>query len=53
MDPETTVTEVESCIICGVFRWTEDIIEGIKTTGGTFLGDSSYLIRARSQGSIM
>ena len=37
MDPESTVTEVESCIICGIFRWTEDIVEGIKSTGGTFL----------------
>jgi hypothetical protein len=37
IDPEKTTTEVESCQICGTFRWHEEIVEGIKTTGGTFL----------------
>jgi hypothetical protein len=36
-DPEKTATELESCVICGVFRWTEELAKGINTTGGTFL----------------
>lgn len=36
-DPEKTTTDVESCLICGVFRWTEELADDIRTTGGTFL----------------